>query len=504
MALAIPSTIINTLSGAIVGRQNLCDYIKNQLLTAGWTATFFKKGNDLFNANSVNPTAGDTVTLDGQVYTFAAAVGAANTVLIGASAYDSFYNLMSAVNGGPGAGTLYGAATVANATMTAGPLWRTPNLTLTVQTKSALEWAAPVLTVGETFTDVNTFFVRGANVDVGGWMVDSAAESTTTNKIRLYVLDCLETGAVDQIRLTLGNQEMTVRTNGLARVSDPFSFYWGFRLDATSANPWRINGHEYGFTMIWDGISAAACTSVNYFGCGVIRPDAAYVPATITAVNNNGGFVQIQINGDLGWTTGDQINIRGNTGWSVTDNINQQTTVTRDSATLYTTTLPFIGPYTANGTAACSSGLAATAQVNECAWGVCGNGGQTWLRKLLDSQPGGQYMSVLNGYALSSGTTGTGPGDPAIQTLGPATKSNNAPGLAYGGSALVSEPYYFGYNSALVDGRYLGTMYGMFVSLQSTTLDTAGTFYGNNWVCFTDANAGAATQQQGSVFLILP
>lgn len=78
----------------------------------------------LLTSTGVNVTAGDTVTIDGVVYTFAAAPGAtANAVLIGASAAASLTNLKSAINldGTP----VYGTATVVHPTVAAGALTAT-------------------------------------------------------------------------------------------------------------------------------------------------------------------------------------------------------------------------------------------------------------------------------------------------------------------------------------------------------------------------------------------
>lgn len=66
--------------------------------------------------------AGDTetVTIGSVTYTFQTVlVDAANNVLIGATASDSIDNLIAAITGGAGAGTLYGTGTAANADATA-------------------------------------------------------------------------------------------------------------------------------------------------------------------------------------------------------------------------------------------------------------------------------------------------------------------------------------------------------------------------------------------------
>jgi len=76
-------------------------------------------------------TAGKTVVVGTQTYTFAAAAGAANTVTIGATVADTLANLAAAINGGPGAGSAYGSGTVANADATASASG--PTMTVTAK-----------------------------------------------------------------------------------------------------------------------------------------------------------------------------------------------------------------------------------------------------------------------------------------------------------------------------------------------------------------------------------
>ncbi len=64
---------------------------------------------------AANPTAADTVTIDGVVYTYRASVATtANEILIGATLTDTRNNLVAAINGAAGGGSTYGSATVAN------------------------------------------------------------------------------------------------------------------------------------------------------------------------------------------------------------------------------------------------------------------------------------------------------------------------------------------------------------------------------------------------------
>lgn len=69
---------------------------------------------------SANVADGDTVTVGTTVYTFeTGTIDTAYEVLVGATASDSLDNLIAAVNGAAGAGTLYGTGTVANTDATA-------------------------------------------------------------------------------------------------------------------------------------------------------------------------------------------------------------------------------------------------------------------------------------------------------------------------------------------------------------------------------------------------
>ena len=73
--------------------------------------------------NTGNPAAADTVVIGSVTYTFRATLtagGLPNEVLIGGTASVSFDNLKAAINGAAGAGTTYGAGTVAHPDVIAG------------------------------------------------------------------------------------------------------------------------------------------------------------------------------------------------------------------------------------------------------------------------------------------------------------------------------------------------------------------------------------------------
>lgn len=105
---------------------------------------------------TANPSAADTVTIGATTYTFRASVSTtANEVLIGANKEATLVNLIAAINGGNGSGTLYGSDTVANASGAAQPGVSTDRITflaaatgsdptpITIGESSAgLQWAA--------------------------------------------------------------------------------------------------------------------------------------------------------------------------------------------------------------------------------------------------------------------------------------------------------------------------------------------------------------------------
>ena len=87
--------------------------------SVAWAATSGSKATQTFTSTA-NFQNGDTVTIDGFVYTMKTAITAQNHVLIGANAAASLANLVAAAMGGAGVGLTYyaGSATVADVTVT--------------------------------------------------------------------------------------------------------------------------------------------------------------------------------------------------------------------------------------------------------------------------------------------------------------------------------------------------------------------------------------------------
>lgn len=134
-------------------------------LGGAWTLTGSTTGTRASGTLTLsgNPTDGQTVTIGTKVYTFKTTLGAtANQVLIGASASASLDNLIAAVNGGSGSGTLYSARTVAHTLVTAAAgagdtmvvtavaYSSSGNAIATTETLSSGSWGGSVLAGGVT------------------------------------------------------------------------------------------------------------------------------------------------------------------------------------------------------------------------------------------------------------------------------------------------------------------------------------------------------------------
>lgn len=115
----------------------------------------------LLTSDATAPANDNTVTIDGHVYTYKTSLtGAADEVLIGASAAAALTNLKAAILDSGGAGTTYGTGTVAHATVIATTLTATTllvvaktagtagNAIATTKTSSHLAWGAATLVGG--------------------------------------------------------------------------------------------------------------------------------------------------------------------------------------------------------------------------------------------------------------------------------------------------------------------------------------------------------------------
>lgn len=132
------------------------------------------------------PSAGETINVAGQTYTFRATLTGANDVLIGGTMAATMANLAAAVNGTAGAGTTYGTGTTANANASAVVNGSVLNLT-----------AKTAGTAGNSLALSSTSSV----LSLVSWAGGAAASTTTTT-----MPNDLLTAADAQITLTAINQ----------------------------------------------------------------------------------------------------------------------------------------------------------------------------------------------------------------------------------------------------------------------------------------------------------
>ena len=116
-----PIHISQIQQSSIANGFNVSDsMLRNGFVSADYLGFKVLMSNNLRSSGSLgiatNPTANDTVTIQGVTFTFVATPAAAGDVDIGASAAVSVANLTAAVNGGAGAGTTYIEVSSANRT----------------------------------------------------------------------------------------------------------------------------------------------------------------------------------------------------------------------------------------------------------------------------------------------------------------------------------------------------------------------------------------------------
>ncbi len=120
IASAVQPAETVTIASTVFEIQTLGHVITTGRVAVDLTASPTAARAALVYTLAANPTAADTVTAGGKVYTYRASVTTtANEVLIGVDLTATRNNLVAAINGAAGGGTTYGSATTANANVTA-------------------------------------------------------------------------------------------------------------------------------------------------------------------------------------------------------------------------------------------------------------------------------------------------------------------------------------------------------------------------------------------------
>lgn len=137
------------------------------------------KSQVLLTSNATAPANNDTVTIGGVVYTYKTTLtGAANEVLIGASASIALDNLKSAINATAGAGTTYGTGTVVN------PVVAATTKTATTLVFEAVDQTADGTALAATDTSANLAFDQAyLSGGTGRQIVDNLTKSATVGQL---------------------------------------------------------------------------------------------------------------------------------------------------------------------------------------------------------------------------------------------------------------------------------------------------------------------------------
>lgn len=130
----------------------------------------------------INATAGETVTIGAQTYTFRVTPAAPNDVKIGANADATLVNLAAAINGSAGSGSLYGTFTVANKDVTA-----------VASTGSVVVTAKYHGTSGNAIATTET--VTGSGDAWGGLTLTGGTALATSSDVIPYYIEVTTAGA---------------------------------------------------------------------------------------------------------------------------------------------------------------------------------------------------------------------------------------------------------------------------------------------------------------------
>lgn len=166
----------------------------------------------------------ETVTIGTRVYTFKDSPASANQVKTGADAAESIANLVAAINGAAGAGTLYGTGTVAHAQGTAAAVGSTlvftstlygtaGNALATTETMTNASWGAATLAGGTDYTAADSDPVVNATSNLGSLRKDGISLGERFKKLELAISNNLRgkdaIGEAGNFDIGVGSFEVT-------------------------------------------------------------------------------------------------------------------------------------------------------------------------------------------------------------------------------------------------------------------------------------------------------
>lgn len=484
-------TYRNDLYTGITSRQSLLSAINTTLVAAGWTSTLAKAYTTVeFTGNPAN---NDTITVAGQVYTFKTVIGSAYDVLIGASAFDSYFNFKSALNALAGSGTLYGGGTVANTQMEGGRMGG----------GGATGYLIIQKIVGGFFTSpgcteslANAVLTYSGSITGGGYKWTSA-RSDQGLVMCVYGLDAQETANppyLDVVRMVGANFEDTFLSHPYIYNSSPNNENGGFRLALGISSSWRVIANRYGFAIMGESVPKTVELAWLYAGIPYLYPPLA--PVAISSVTNASPAL-ITTQSDHGLSTGNTVCIRA-TGLSAIDTSLVATVVNATQFTVPvasggTSNTGYVGKVTTPG-----------ATISECLLLAAGASSVKFGRGSLTCE-NGSWWSLLNGNPGGGTATTSGGGAPGFVVPVNALTDRGAAGATwYDGSSLYSEPFFGLGDNALAAFRLVGQFYSTVIILGSFSPDITGNFNSTNWYQLTDTNSGSASSAAGSVLIQVP
>ena len=196
---------------------------------------------------TANPTASETVTIGATTYTFVSTLTAANQVLIGGDLQETLTNLVFAVNGSAGAGSVYGTGTVANTSATAAlganltsvvltaiAIGEDGNTVATTETMANASFAATTMSGGVN-SPLQTIVLPDQRSAVGVVVLAQHVIVLTSNSQRWYYIrpNTTVVGALDFYEA----EQLPDDVNGVSVVGDNLAFYGD-----ESTEYWYANG----------------------------------------------------------------------------------------------------------------------------------------------------------------------------------------------------------------------------------------------------------------------
>jgi len=353
-------TRVNALSATFTTRNALADFVKDNMVTAGWTSANRTSGARLdYTANPANT---QTITLDGSVYTYKTVIinGNPREVLIGASAGDTYDNLKHAVNDdGVGEGTLYSNTTVAHATISCTSNTG-PGATGTVLFASLVGGLDKDFTYSTTATGATRKdSVGNAGPETqtrfwGGGYTLTSAITPQGLKGKVLLIDCGDTATgVELLRLQIWNQDDTMKSNvahGMRNaISGAGDFIYGAAVPVSTGAGYtfRIVANKYQAAFFRENVDPASDPESWWMGGVPFIP--VFLEGKIVSAATNATPIQITTTVAHGFLNGDNVFIEGVGGNTAANGLWTITFVNASNFTLNTSIGN--GAYTSGGRA---------------------------------------------------------------------------------------------------------------------------------------------------------